>query len=127
MALFDVFVISGSLLILVGVTVVIDRRRSRHKAHESPEERYRREMVNLRPVPQTWRAKRSEARRAQRAKSRRAAWAAGTAGAVGAYGIGIPGGDNGGGDPGAFTDSGGCGGGFGCGGGGCGGGGCGGS
>ena len=54
-------------------------------------------MVNLRPVPQTWRAKRSEARRAQGAKKRRGAWAAGTAGAVGAYGIGMPGGDNGGG------------------------------
>ena len=124
MAHFDVAVISVSLLILVGVILAIANRWGRRKADESPEERYRREMVNLRPVPQTWRAKRSEARRAQGAKKRRGAWAAGTAGAVGAYGIGMPGGDNGGGgDPGGFADGGGCGGGFGCGGGGgCGGG-----
>jgi hypothetical protein len=69
----DVVVIGVSLVIMVGVIVAVVIWRGKPKEDVSPEERYRREMANLRPAPQTWRAKRSEARRAQLAGKRRRA------------------------------------------------------
>jgi uncharacterized membrane protein YgcG len=100
------------LVVVVVITTVVAlrwRNRVRTQRNVTPEEQYRREVVNIRRKPQTWRDKRAEARRAQHAKRRRKVWAAGTAGAVGgSYYTGVDGSCGGGSS---------CGGGGGCGGG----------
>src|SRR3954466_7788548 len=92
-----------SIVVIVTVFTLLWRSRVGRRPHETPEARYQREMADLRPRPQTWRAKRVERR-----SSSRKVWAAGSAGAVGMY-YGSGGGSCGGGS---------CGGGSNCGGGG---------
>jgi hypothetical protein len=102
-------VVSVSVVIILMIAKVVTllwRTRVGGRRRETPEARYRREMTDLRPTAQTWRAKRADRTR------QRKIWAAGSAGAVGTYYGGSGGGS--------------CGGGSSCGGGGCGGGGCGG-
>ena len=76
-------VVSVSVVVILMIATVVTllwRTRVGGRRRETPEARYRREMTDLQPTAQTWRAK-----RADRARQRRKIWAAGSAGAVGTY------------------------------------------